>query len=113
MAVETIATMIGYDLRDKMWISFCPVYDLDAQDRTIESCWDRLVDLCNSWVEWCLLNGCVDVTQANEEYLRVIDRSTKQEYATVELADLDIDMTGWIIIDSTPGEWQQGRLVRS
>ena len=111
MAVEYVSTMIGYDLRDRRWIAFCPNYDLDVQDKTIESSWDRLVDMCNSWVEWCLMNGLPEVSETNRHYLTVIDDSQKEPYARVELAGLSIEMTGWLILDRTPGYWQQGRIV--
>lgn len=103
--------MIGYDLRDRRWIAFCPQYDLDAMDRTIESSWDRLVDLCNGWLDWCLLNGLSEINTTNQPYLKVIDESLKEQYARVELAGLGIEMTGWFIIDRHPGQWQQGHVL--
>jgi hypothetical protein len=111
MAVETVSTMIGYDLRDHRWVAFCPHYDLDAHDTTIESSWDRLVDLCNGWVEWCLLQGLPELSETHAPYLNVIEESIKEPYATVELAGLSIEMTGWLILDRLPGNWQQGRIL--
>ena len=43
--------------------------------------------------------------------LTVIDEAVKQPYASVELAGLNIEMTGWIILDRVPGYWQQGRIA--
>lgn len=113
MTVERVSTMIGYDLRDHRWVAFCPHYDLDAQDRTIEDSWHRLVDMCNSWVEWCLVNGLPELSGEHESYLTVIAESTKEPYATVELAGLSIEMTGWLILDKLPGHWQQGQMRNS
>lgn len=105
MVVEHVSTMMGYDLRDRRWIAYCPNYELNAQDLTLESSWERLLGMCNQWLEWCLKNGVADISPAATDTLAVFDNYTKERYAVAELADLSIQMDGWIVLDPTPNMW--------
>lgn len=111
MVVERVSTMIGYDIRDRKWVSFCPKYDLDVNDVSIDSSWNQMVDLCNKWLEWSLLYGYSEINdENNQSYLNMLDSCSKHPYDTVEIGGLGIEMTGWIVLDTEPKDWQQGQI---
>lgn len=112
--VEAVSSLIGFELREHDWIAFCPNYGISATGRDMDSAWNRVVDLSNEWVEWCLFYG---LPELSDEYLSYIDhlekskqkQSTIVKYASVEIADLSIEMTGWLLLDSLPSQWGLSR----
>lgn len=107
--VESVSSLIGFEFRDRDWVAFCPNYGLSATGRDMDSAWKRIVDVSNEWVEWCLYHGLPEIS---EEYLSYIERleTIKQhkntiKYASVEIADLHIEMTGWFLTNALPSQW--------
>jgi hypothetical protein len=104
--MDRIKSIIGFDLVEGRWIAYCIHYDLEAQDATIQRSWEVLIELCESYMDWCLAYGISEiVTPKDDAPLRKQQPRQTHVYDRKVIAEGIAENEGHLLLDSVPEDW--------
>jgi len=81
-----------------LWVAYCIEYDLDAQGKTVAVSWDRLTDMCNCYLDWCLENGQAEL-RPDFNMASFFELAAKKLLDTRELSWPGLSLEGYLLVN--------------